>query len=45
MELTRGLKFRLNAVVANEVVKKSGVYKVESRKTFDSFLHEAFLAR
>ena len=33
-ELTRGLKFRSNAAAANEVVKKSGVYKVESGKTF-----------
>jgi hypothetical protein len=30
-------------VVANEVVKKSGVYKIRSRKTFESSLYEAFL--
>jgi hypothetical protein len=35
-ELTRGLKFRSNAVVANEVVKNSGVRKIESCKTFES---------
>jgi hypothetical protein len=35
-ELTRGLKFRSNAVVASEVMKKSGVCKIESCKTFES---------
>jgi hypothetical protein len=35
-ELTRCLKLRSSVVVANEVVKKSGVFKVESCKTFES---------
>jgi len=37
-ELTRCLKLRSSAMVANEVVKKSGVFKVESCETFESSL-------